>query len=184
MAAGCLRDFPARRQGVRRGGPGLTCSLRRSAPCQRAEIPVRRPLRTSLEVLAITFNRFVMHDAWAIASHIALSVLTAFFPFLILVTALASFFGEGSLADTAADIDPRDLAEGGRRADRARSALRPHRPAERHLHRRPPPRALFRLERGREPARRAQSRLRPARDAALVVHAARIRSASSSSAPW
>ena len=55
-----------------------------------------------------------------------------------------------------------------------RSALRAHRPAQRHLHRRPPPRALFRLERGREPARRAQSRLRPARDAALVVHAARI----------
>ncbi len=65
---------------------------------------MRRPLRTSLEVLAITFNRFVMHDAWAIASHIALSVLTAFFPFLILVTAVASFFGEGSLSDTAADL--------------------------------------------------------------------------------
>ncbi|WP_229428481.1 YihY/virulence factor BrkB family protein [Microvirga pudoricolor] len=60
-------------------------------------------------------HRFVMHDAWAIASHIALSVLTSFFPFLILLTALASLFGTGSLADEAADIIleawPREVAE-------------------------------------------------------------------------
>lgn len=49
-------------------------------------------------------NRFVLHDAWAIASHIALSVLTSFFPFLILVTALAGIFGTGSLADEVADL--------------------------------------------------------------------------------
>src|SRR3712207_8824360 len=40
----------------------------------------------------------------SIASHIALSVLMAMFPFLILVMSLASFFGTGSLADEAADI--------------------------------------------------------------------------------
>jgi membrane protein len=61
-------------------------------------------LRLSLELLAIASTRFVLHDAWAIASHIALSVLTSLFPFLILVTALASLFGTGSLADYVADI--------------------------------------------------------------------------------
>lgn len=61
-------------------------------------------LRLYLEILAITANRFVLHDAWAIASHIALSVLTSMFPFLILMTAMAGLFGTGSLADEAADI--------------------------------------------------------------------------------
>jgi membrane protein len=61
-------------------------------------------LRTYLELLVIAYTRFVMHDAWAIASHIALSVLMSMFPFLILVTALASLFGTGTLADEAADI--------------------------------------------------------------------------------
>jgi membrane protein len=61
-------------------------------------------LRTAFEVLVIAYNRFVLHDAWAIASHIALSILMSMFPFLILVTALASMFGTGSLADEAADI--------------------------------------------------------------------------------
>ncbi|HST95813.1 MAG TPA: YihY/virulence factor BrkB family protein [Microvirga sp.] len=71
-------------------------------------------LRLYLEILAIAANRFVLHDAWAIASHIALSVLTSMFPFLILMTALASLFGTGSLADEAADIIleawPREIA--------------------------------------------------------------------------
>jgi membrane protein len=61
-------------------------------------------LRTVFEIIAIAFTRFVMHDGWAIASHIALSVLMSLFPFLILVTALAGLFGTGSLADEAADI--------------------------------------------------------------------------------
>lgn len=61
-------------------------------------------LRLYLELLAIAITRFVLHDAWAIASHIALSVLTSLFPFLILVTALAGLFGTGSLADEVADI--------------------------------------------------------------------------------
>jgi membrane protein len=61
-------------------------------------------LRTSYAVTVIAYNRFLLHDGWAIASHIALSVLMAMFPFLILLTSLASFFGSGSLADEAADI--------------------------------------------------------------------------------
>jgi membrane protein len=72
-------------------------------------------LRLYYEILSITANRFVLHDAWAIASHIALSVLTSMFPFLILMTALAGLFGSGSLADEAADIIleawPKEVAE-------------------------------------------------------------------------
>ena len=63
-----------------------------------------RRLQTFFAVSVIAWNRFLLHDGWAIASHIALSVLFSMFPFLILVTALASFFGTGSLADEAADL--------------------------------------------------------------------------------
>ena len=88
-------------------------------------------------VFSIAINRFLVHDAWAIASHIALSVLTSLFPFLILMTALASLFGAGSLADEATDLIleawPREVAEPiageihtiltGRRSDVLTSAL-------------------------------------------------------------
>jgi membrane protein len=74
-----------------------------------------RRLRIGFELAVIAYNRFVLHDAWAIASHIALSILMAMFPFLILVTALASLVGSGSLADEAADIIleawPKEIAE-------------------------------------------------------------------------
>ncbi len=40
-------------------------------------------------------------DGWAIASHIALSILTSLFPFLIFLTALAGFFGLREEADAA-----------------------------------------------------------------------------------
>ncbi|HEX8666008.1 MAG TPA: hypothetical protein VF744_18495, partial [Beijerinckiaceae bacterium] len=61
-------------------------------------------LKTTYAVVRIASGRFLLHDGWAIASHIALSILRSLFPFLILVTALASFFGTGNLADEAADI--------------------------------------------------------------------------------
>ncbi len=57
-----------------------------------------------IEVPALAFQRFVTHDGWAIASHIALSVLTSLFPFLILLTALAPLFGSAPLADEAANL--------------------------------------------------------------------------------
>lgn len=47
---------------------------------------------------------FIDDDGWAIASHIALSALMALFPFLIVLTALAGFFGSRELADKAAEI--------------------------------------------------------------------------------
>lgn len=77
--------------------------------------PSLKRLRTIAEVFVVTGGRFLMHDAWAIASHIALSVLTSFFPFLILMTALASLLGTRSLADEAASIIldawPREVAQ-------------------------------------------------------------------------
>lgn len=42
--------------------------------------------------------RFIEHDGWAIASHVSLSILLAIFPFLILVTAFASFIGTVDVA--------------------------------------------------------------------------------------
>lgn len=50
------------------------------------------------------FYRFTADDGWAIASHIALSVLMAMFPFLILVTAIAGFIGSKDLADEVARL--------------------------------------------------------------------------------
>jgi membrane protein len=50
------------------------------------------------------FYSFNAADGWALASHIALSSLMALFPFLIVVTALAGFFGSRELADEAAQI--------------------------------------------------------------------------------
>jgi membrane protein len=50
------------------------------------------------------FYRFNADDGWAIASHIALSALMSLFPVLIVVTALAGFFGTKDLADEVARI--------------------------------------------------------------------------------
>ena len=45
------------------------------------------------------FWRFNADDGWALASHIALSLLMALFPFLIFVTSLAALFGSQDMAD-------------------------------------------------------------------------------------
>ena len=50
------------------------------------------------------FYTFLADDGWAIASHIALSTLMAMFPFLIVLTSLAGFFGSKELADEAAAL--------------------------------------------------------------------------------
>src|SRR6476469_9302781 len=50
------------------------------------------------------FYEFLADDGWAIASHIALSTLMALFPFLIVLTSLAAFFGSKELADQAAGL--------------------------------------------------------------------------------
>ncbi|WP_229266734.1 YihY/virulence factor BrkB family protein [Leptospira sp. severe_002] len=63
-----------------------------------------RLLRLLYRVPLDAFYRFNADDGWAIASHIALSTLMSLFPFLILCTALAGFFGSKDLADEVARI--------------------------------------------------------------------------------
>src|SRR5215208_4926549 len=86
---------------LRRGGNSLG---RLASPPPLRHLSRVPRFSTLLAVAKIAFGRFLLHDGWAIASHIALSILLSLFPFLILVTSLASFFGTGSLADEATDI--------------------------------------------------------------------------------
>jgi membrane protein len=60
-----------------------------------------RQLRYIFHVAVDAFYTFLADDGWAIASHIALSTLMAMFPFLIVLTSLAGFFGSKELADQA-----------------------------------------------------------------------------------
>ena len=60
--------------------------------------------RLCFRIVVEAFYRFNRDDGWAIASHIALSVLMAVFPFLIVVTALAGFAGSVNLADEVARL--------------------------------------------------------------------------------
>ena len=61
-------------------------------------------LKQVWRVLYRLYDGLYRHDGWAIASHIALSALLALFPFLIFLTALASFFGTQELADAVVKI--------------------------------------------------------------------------------
>ena len=63
-----------------------------------------RQLRYVYLVVMDAFYTFLADDGWAIASHIALSTLMALFPFLIVVTSLAGFFGSKELADQAVGL--------------------------------------------------------------------------------
>src|SRR3954468_17444318 len=79
-----------------------------------ARLPVESGVRQSgvtvklvryvYHVVEDAFYTFLADDGWAIASHIALSTLMALFPFLIVLTALAGFFGSKELADQAAGL--------------------------------------------------------------------------------
>jgi membrane protein len=60
--------------------------------------------RLCYRVALDAFYHFNADDGWAIASHIALSVLMSMFPFLILVTAIAGFVGSQDLADAVASM--------------------------------------------------------------------------------
>ena len=61
-------------------------------------------MRRLAQLFLNAWMRFLEDDGWAIASHIALSGLTALFPFLIFVAALSGFFGTKSLADESARL--------------------------------------------------------------------------------
>src|ERR1700736_1012156 len=56
-------------------------------------------MRRACAIALDAYWRFLADDGWAIASHIALSVLMAMFPFFIVLTSLAGFFGFSNLAD-------------------------------------------------------------------------------------
>lgn len=90
---------------------------------------VNSPL-SPLDIPGVAFQRFVTHDGWAIASHIALSALTSLFPFLILLTALAPLFGTESLADESAamilEVWPKEV--GGPIANEVHNVLTTTRP--------------------------------------------------------
>ena len=55
-------------------------------------------------IVVDAFYTFLADDGWAIASHIALSTLMALFPFLIVLTSLAGFFGSKELAHQATQL--------------------------------------------------------------------------------
>lgn len=61
-------------------------------------------MRSVTSIAAEAFRRFNQDDGWAIASHIALSMLMSLFPFLLVLTALAGIFGSLDLANEAARI--------------------------------------------------------------------------------
>jgi len=74
-----------------------------------------RQIHYIFHVTIDAFYTFLADDGWAIASHIALSTLMALFPFLIVLTSLAGFFGSKELADQAAglllQVWPRQVAD-------------------------------------------------------------------------
>ncbi len=75
----------------------------------------RHPLRQYFHASLEAWRQLNANDGWAMASHVALSGLLALFPFLIFLTAVASFFDNRALADTAVNLLfnalPRDIAE-------------------------------------------------------------------------
>jgi membrane protein len=80
--------------------------------CRRAGIDISSQvmrawhiLRLCVRVVGDAYDHFDAADGWAIASHIALSILLAMFPFLILVTSLAAaLFGSVDLANEVAQL--------------------------------------------------------------------------------
>lgn len=65
-------------------------------------------------VVRDAIGHFIDDDGMAIASHVALSILMAMFPFMIFLTAFASFFGTSDLTDEVTtllfDVWPQEVA--------------------------------------------------------------------------
>ena len=129
-------------------------------------------IRQSLHILLDAFYRFDRDDGWAIASHIALSILMSVFPFLIVVTAIAGFIGSVDLANEVTRLLFATWPGRGPARDRnppcADDLARRIGYDQRRI------RALVLFEWNREPAHRAQSRLWPARAAKFLGAAAGI----------
>ncbi len=65
---------------------------------------MRPLLARGKSVLFDAVGHFNNDDGWAMASHLAISALTALFPFLIFVTNLAGFLGAGALSSAAVEL--------------------------------------------------------------------------------
>src|ERR1700687_5445417 len=119
------------------------------------------------------FYTFLADDGWAIASHLALSALMALFPFLIVLTSLAGFFGSKELADQAVglmlQVWPKQVADSlsGEIHDVLTTSRGDILTIGAAL-------AVYFASRGVEAPRRAQPRLFGDRTAALVLAAAGI----------
>jgi len=61
-------------------------------------------LKRFYTVVMDAITHFNNDDGWAMASHVALSILMALFPFMIFGTALASFLGANAYAETASHL--------------------------------------------------------------------------------
>ena len=61
-------------------------------------------LRMAFKVVYDALYHFTDDDGWAMASHIALSLILAIFPFLIFGTTLATFLGANQFAETAVHL--------------------------------------------------------------------------------
>lgn len=61
-------------------------------------------MRRIRAVIFDAVTHFNNDDGWAMASHVALSILMALFPFMIFGTSLASFLGAHAYADTASHL--------------------------------------------------------------------------------
>lgn len=72
-------------------------------------------MKRTRSVIWDAVTHFNNDDGWAMASHVALSILMALFPFMIFGTSLASFLGANAYAETAAhlifDTWPASIAE-------------------------------------------------------------------------
>lgn len=90
--------------------PGLVPNAAMPLPFARS----RHHLYRAFTILMEAWNRFTAHDGWAIASHLALSVLMSLFPFLIVIAALAGLSGQVALADEVArlllEVWPEEIA--------------------------------------------------------------------------
>ena len=77
-----------------------------NVPYSGTEKPIQEcsRMRETAAIVIDAIGRFLVDDGWPISSHIALSMLTSLFPFLIFVTALAGFFGSQDLSDEAARL--------------------------------------------------------------------------------
>jgi membrane protein len=72
-------------------------------PVKLVGAPVRR-IKKAYRIALDAVYAFGEDDGWALASHIALSTILAFFPFLIFLASLAGFFGSTDIADNLATL--------------------------------------------------------------------------------